>query len=187
MASQSSSDYFGEEDSQFLEALQNMVLPGDKPPHTQTQPSNEPILIEDNTEDEESPPPPAQPGLKRRHSKIEPEPEEVVQPALGEDIYGASHFGQFGEYMRRKRAKLQIQNQTLEADIHTNEAMGGGIFEGVAIYVSHLCCSLNHYPLTTSPHSQVNGWTKPSVQELRKLIVENGGIYQPYLDKKSIV
>ncbi len=140
MISQSSSDYFGDEDSQFLEALQNMALPGDKPPNTQAQPPNEPIVVEDNTEDEESPPPPTQPGLKRRYSDIEPEPEAVVQPAPGEDIYGESHFGQFGEYMRRKRAKLQIQNQALEADAHMNEARGGGIFEGLAVYVSGLPC-----------------------------------------------
>jgi hypothetical protein len=29
---------------------------------------------------------------------------------VDEAVYGASRFGYFGEYMRRKRAKLQIQN-----------------------------------------------------------------------------
>ncbi|KIL68526.1 hypothetical protein M378DRAFT_184959 [Amanita muscaria Koide BX008] len=78
------------------------------------------------------------------------------------DIYGASHFGQFGEYMRRKRAKLQIQNATL-----TQPGEDTVLFRGLSIHI--------------------NGWTQPSVQELRQLIVQNGGIYLPYLDKKSLV
>ncbi|KAF9453668.1 DNA repair protein [Macrolepiota fuliginosa MF-IS2] len=163
--SQSSTDYFGDEDSQFLEALQNIVLPGDNPPVEQPQAQNESIVIANDTEDQESPPPPTQPGLKRHYSDVEPEP-ETVHPQ-DETVYGSSHFGQFGEYMRRKRAKLQIQNQALEDKTGRREVRSGGIFEGIAIYV--------------------NGWTRPSVQELRKLIVENGGIFQPYLDRKSIV
>lgn len=34
---------------------------------------------------------------------------------------------------------------------------------------------------------QINGWTEPSVQDLRQLIIKFGGIYHPYLDKKSLV
>ncbi|KAI6123176.1 hypothetical protein EDD16DRAFT_1691566 [Pisolithus croceorrhizus] len=59
--------------------------------------------------------------------------------------------------MQRKRAKLQIQNTSLEATF----------FSGLSIYI--------------------NGWTRPSVQELRKLIVTHGGVFQPYLDRKSSV
>ncbi|KZV71579.1 DNA repair protein [Peniophora sp. CONT] len=81
---------------------------------------------------------------------------------LGEDIYGAAHFGDFGEYMRRKRAKLQIQNTELDEGTERNQ-----IFRGVSIYI--------------------NGRTKPSVQELRKLIVDYGGVFQAYLDKKALV
>ncbi|KAJ3573313.1 hypothetical protein NP233_g2503 [Leucocoprinus birnbaumii] len=154
--SQSSSDYFGEDDSQFLQALQSTTLPGDIPQYDQGQQATSPIEIE------ESPPPPAQPGLKRGYSEVEPVP---VQE--DDAIYGPSHFGQFGEYMRRKRAKLQIQNQALEDKTNSNESIKSGIFQGIAIYI--------------------NGWTRPSVQELRKLIVEHGGVFQPYLDKKSIV
>ncbi|KAI6046688.1 hypothetical protein EDC04DRAFT_2557680 [Pisolithus marmoratus] len=65
--------------------------------------------------------------------------------------------------MHRKRAKLQIQNTSLEG---TSDAKSD-IFRGLAIYI--------------------NGWTRPSVQELRKLIVTHGGVFQPYLDKKSLV
>lgn len=31
---------------------------------------------------------------------------------------------------------------------------------------------------------QINGYTDPSVQDLRALIVKHGGIYHPYLDSK---
>jgi hypothetical protein len=51
-------------------------------------------------------------------------------------IYGASRFGNFGEYMRRKRAKLQIQNASMDT-----EASGEGksnIFKGISVYV-RLC------------------------------------------------
>ncbi|KAL4075336.1 hypothetical protein V8B97DRAFT_1867717 [Scleroderma yunnanense] len=79
------------------------------------------------------------------------------------ETYGASRFGHWGEYMRRKRAKLQIQNSSSEGTTEGKSV----IFRGLSIYI--------------------NGWTKPSVQELRKLIIKHGGVFQPYLDKKSIV
>lgn len=34
---------------------------------------------------------------------------------------------------------------------------------------------------------QINGWTEPSVQDLRELILQHGGIFHAYLDKKSLV
>lgn len=52
--------------------------------------------------------------------------------AEDDEIYGASHFGQFGEYMRRKRAKLQIQNAVLA------QTEDSGIFRGLSIYVEWL-------------------------------------------------
>ncbi|PFH52489.1 hypothetical protein AMATHDRAFT_2207 [Amanita thiersii Skay4041] len=87
-------------------------------------------------------------------------PNTLQEEEDDEEIYGAAHFGNFGEYMRRKRAKLQIQNAALAQD---NDA----IFKGLSIYI--------------------NGWTQPSVQDLRQLIVKHGGVFQPYLDRKAIV
>lgn len=51
--------------------------------------------------------------------------------AEDDEVYGASHFGQFGEYMRRKRAKLQIQNAVLA------QTEDSGIFRGLSIYVEY--------------------------------------------------
>ncbi|KAF8898269.1 hypothetical protein CPB84DRAFT_1962837 [Gymnopilus junonius] len=174
-ASQSdSSDYFEDDDSQFLEALANAVLPGDVPLDAKDeQPKSQQSQIS-TTSEELKPPSPAQPSLKRRYSAFrysdEDEPAQSLPahiPSEGDsddDIYGAAHFGDFGEYMRRKRAKLQIQNASIA---QTDEGIKSQIFKGISIYI--------------------NGWTRPSVQELRHLIVQHGGIFQAYLDKKALV
>lgn len=125
-----SSDYFDEDDPDFINALQTTVLPGDEP----------------NVSSQESehlePPPSTQPSLKRRRLEAYEErhsAQVVATPGLdeytkNEEIYGASHFGEFGEYMHRKRAKLQIQNAELEEPAQDVED-AGKIFVGLAIYV----------------------------------------------------
>ncbi|KAJ6606232.1 hypothetical protein DFH09DRAFT_1353423 [Mycena vulgaris] len=136
-----SSDYFeDEEDPAFLSALDAAVLPGDVP------------ASDDSDSDDLEPPPPAQVSLKRRYT--EPDP-------VDEAIYGPSRFGEFGEYMQRKRAKLQIQNSEMNATTSSQ------IFKGVAVYV--------------------NGWTSPSIQEIRALLVLHGGVFEPYLVNLSLV
>ncbi|KIN93458.1 hypothetical protein M404DRAFT_510086 [Pisolithus tinctorius Marx 270] len=115
----------------------------------------------------------ARTNAKRSRSRSE-SPEDLGQsskttlhhlngPETNAEIYGASHFGQWGEYMQRKRAKLQIQNTSLES---TSDEKND-LFRGISIYI--------------------NGWTRPSMQELRKLIVTHGGVFQSYLSKKSLV
>ena len=97
--------------------------------------------------------------------------------------YGASRFGEFGEYMARKRAKLQVQNTELEDD-EDGEAPRSRIFHGLQLYVSPYV----HFSLEQqSNFVQINGWTEPSVQDLRKMIIQHGGIFHAYLDKKSLV
>ncbi|KAG2075797.1 DNA repair protein [Suillus decipiens] len=151
-ASTDSSDLFGPDDPEFLEALRNAVLPGDQ------------ITV-------------PQESLNRKRLRDESDEQQVGTTSHGTlthesgdtegnpEIYGASRFGHFGEYMHRKRAKLQIQNATLD----TSQDVGATkkIFSGLSIYI--------------------NGWTNPSVQDLRQLIVTHGGVFQPYLDKKSLV
>ncbi|KIY51229.1 DNA repair protein [Fistulina hepatica ATCC 64428] len=140
-----SSDYFESDDPEFLEALQNTVLPGDLPSTPQIPQKR---VREDDKSD----------------GGHEPQEVDVVQYATEDyDTYGPSRFGQFGEYMHRKRAKLQIQN----TDILQADAPLSTIFNGISIYI--------------------NGWTEPSVQDLRRLVVQHGGTFQPYLDKKSLV
>jgi DNA repair protein REV1 len=130
-ASQSnSSDYFEDEDYQFLEALGTAVLPGDLP--------NEPDPEEESQE--LALPPPFQPSLKRSYSDIslDEEKDNSELNVIENDTYGALRFGGFGEYMKRKRAKLQIQNAELEQPSATDDVAKSQIFKGIAIYVSPL-------------------------------------------------
>ncbi|KAG2358060.1 hypothetical protein BDR07DRAFT_1489913 [Suillus spraguei] len=119
-ASTDSSDLFGPGDPEFLEALRNVVLPGDQ-----------------ITAPQES--------LNRKRLRDESDEQQVgatshgtLTHGLGDtegnpEIYGASRFGHFGEYMHRKCAKLQIQNATLDAsqDVGARKK----IFSGLSIYV----------------------------------------------------
>lgn len=178
-----SSDYYDEDDSSFLRALQAAVLPGDiiidndihdelplepplptqpslkhpsatvgdpspepsqssslEPPppsqprhrHVYTTPAEEDITTEESSQELE-PPPATQPSLKRQRLEAFEERERLANNPQDNDIYGASHFGEYGEYMRRKRAKLQIQNAALRS---TDDASTAGIFKSLAIYVS---------------------------------------------------
>ncbi|KAG8907971.1 deoxycytidyl transferase, partial [Tulasnella sp. 417] len=118
-------------------------------------------------------------GAKRKRT-ASPEPDSDVNPALftgprppketvsskNENyVYGAANFGGFGEYMFRKRAKLQIQNDQLaDEDDKTKKPQ---IFKGVAIYV--------------------NGFTDPPLQDLREMMTAYGGVFHAYLDRKSMV
>ncbi|KGO74786.1 DNA repair protein, Rev1 [Penicillium italicum] len=75
--------------------------------------------------------------------------------------YEASSFGGFGDYMRRKKIKLQ----NLDAEIRASAGDCPPIFRGV---VAH-----------------VNGYTQPSLQDLHHLIVSHGGGFLQYLDGKT--
>ncbi|EAW06689.1 putative DNA damage repair protein Mus42 [Aspergillus clavatus NRRL 1] len=75
--------------------------------------------------------------------------------------YDASKFGGFGDYMRRKKLKLQ----NLDAEIRSSSPDRPAIFRGV---VAH-----------------VNGYTQPSLQDLHRLIVSHGGGFLQYLDGKT--
>jgi DNA repair protein REV1 len=125
-SSNPSSDLFGSDDTDFLEALSNAVLPGDvQPPESSLKRPRSP-----------QPEPTAQSRVLPLLPIVDHDnPESQVD----QDIYGPSRFGQYGEYMRRKRAKLQIQNTYLEQD-GVDEVTGSRsqIFRGMAIYVRFL-------------------------------------------------
>lgn len=131
----SSLDYFDDDDSQFLEALGKAVLPGDE---VLSSVNDVPIYGQSESQESEElePPPPGQPKRKRSLS-----PEPVLpnhhQIDTSDDTYGASKFGGFGDYMRRKRAKLQVQNKHMKEDEKSGPKTQG-IFHGLAIYVSGL-------------------------------------------------
>lgn len=76
------------------------------------------------------------------------------------DEYGASAFGGFTDYFRRKRIKLQ----NLDADIRAQAKDKPRIFRGV---VAH-----------------VNGYTQPSLNDLHVMIVQHGGGFMQYLEAK---
>lgn len=103
---------------------------------------------------------------EQAHSPVH-SPDRDTSSYLDSDTYGASRFGGFGEYMRRKRAKLQIQNAEMGSSTPMVVAPTSKLFSGLSIHI--------------------NGWTDPSVQELRKMIVEHGGAYRAYIDKKTLV
>ncbi|KAI4149947.1 MAG: hypothetical protein LQ340_004348 [Diploschistes diacapsis] len=78
------------------------------------------------------------------------------------DEYGASKFGGFPEYFRRKKIKLQNRDAARRAATDKPQ-----IFRGV---VAH-----------------VNGYTQPSLNDLHDMIVDHGGGFLQYLDGKTMV
>ena len=77
--------------------------------------------------------------------------------------YGASKFGGFNDYFRRKKIKLQ----NLDAERRAISSDKPPIFRGI---VAH-----------------VNGYTQPSLNDLHTLIVSYGGGFMQYLDGKTTV
>lgn len=130
LSQSNSSDYYEEDDSQFLEALGNTVLPGDLP-----QEFNEDQVEEQSSADDCDERHPIQVPLKRSWSDAQQEQINSTGTTLEveDDTYRASHFGGFGDYMRKKRAKLQIQNTEMAEDSSNGKEH---IFKGLAIYVS---------------------------------------------------
>ncbi|TDL15611.1 hypothetical protein BD410DRAFT_103290 [Rickenella mellea] len=130
------SSSFDADDIDFFNGLGSTVLPGDQPED----------VVQTTTNDATA--------LKRRRSpSLGPSPNREDRGAqqraptfttAGGDYtdnhtYGASRFGEYGEYMARKRAKLQIQNAELDDSNGLSDSKPQ-IFKGLAIYVSYLSC-----------------------------------------------
>ncbi|XP_033358282.1 DNA repair protein REV1 isoform X2 [Bombus vosnesenskii] len=75
--------------------------------------------------------------------------------------WGEDGFEDWGGYMAAKQAKLEEQFHN-EAD---NEIKTSNIFEGIAIFV--------------------NGYTNPTADELRHLMMQHGGTYHHYMRPKA--
>ena len=192
--STNSSALFGSDDTSFLEALVEAVLPGDlipKASHAEETAQNELAISSSNEASSSSlePPPCAQPAWnahsgirsgddlcqddelplpqlesptpaesrykKRAYtaSSDDEHPEQARSPVhspdggtssyLDSNTYGASRFGGFGEYTRRKRAKLQIQNSEMGGSIPTVIASTSKLFSGLSIHVRQPAFTIN--------------------------------------------
>jgi len=115
---ESSSDWFSSDPAVYIQALdefeqslaqQDRQQQTDKEQESQIQEVQPPLAVHKRT------------------------PGELTGDYLDPHTYGAATFGNFGEYMSRKRAKLQVQNQTLTsgAGLETSSK----IFQGIGIYV----------------------------------------------------
>ena len=113
-----SSDWFSSDPGVYIQALDEF-----EQSLAQQDPKQQ-IDKEQEIEIQEIRPPPTL--HKRTHS-------EVTGDYLDSHTYGASTFDGFGEYMTRKRAKLQVQNQILTSvsELETTSK----IFQGIGIYV----------------------------------------------------
>lgn len=72
---------------------------------------------------------------EQAHSPVH-SPDRGNSSYLDSDTYGASRFGGFGEYMRRKRAKLQVQNAEMGGSTSVVIAPTNQLFSGLSIHVS---------------------------------------------------
>ncbi|XP_047478383.1 DNA repair protein REV1-like [Penaeus chinensis] len=76
--------------------------------------------------------------------------------------YGATGFEDAGGYMAAKIAKLQKQ---YELSTHAGNDNSQGIFRGIAIFV--------------------NGYTEPTGEELKRIMMVNGGTYHHYYSRSK--
>ena len=154
-----SSDYF-DNDPEFIKALADVVIPEDPADDSNTSTSHIPESFQDYSVNGHSNvvaslPLPMQPGRKRKHRSSSEEEDDVPRTLrhdvadsidqtpsniayLSSDTYGASRFGDFGQYMHRKRQKLQIQNSEIEPSegILGSQSPSSRLFYGLQIYVS---------------------------------------------------
>ncbi|KAK9446432.1 uncharacterized protein V1518DRAFT_184556 [Limtongia smithiae] len=94
--------------------------------------------------------------------------------------YAANKFGEFGEYLHNKKIKL------LNLDVNIREMAAKDREEQAGVEES-----LSEEVLSTTSEIfkgcliHINGYTRPSISELHRLIVLNGGVFLQYLDGKT--
>lgn len=130
-----SSDYWGDEDPEFLALFDQIVLPGDAGQYTANT-NAVPCDSNDSLQDHTGP-------SRKRPRSPESQSHSVIALVGNDDekltylksnTYGASTFGDFGQYMHRKRAKLQIQNAEMDVE-EGGSSQKSRIFNGLQIYV----------------------------------------------------
>uniref|UniRef100_A0ACD6AF46 Uncharacterized protein n=1 Tax=Avena sativa TaxID=4498 RepID=A0ACD6AF46_AVESA len=118
--------------------------------------------------------PPAKPaasssGQKRARGDDDPgtslsNPDTAAAPAQNpRRAFSSSPFADFGSYMSAKNSKLAAQ---FNADASTSAAAPGALFAGVSIFV--------------------DGFTVPSSQELKEIMLNNGGRLVNYFSRHTV-
>ncbi|KAL6603600.1 hypothetical protein ACP70R_043961 [Stipagrostis hirtigluma subsp. patula] len=107
----------------------------------------------------------ASPGQKRAREDTGASPSNsgsapAKNPRRG---FASSPFADFGSYMAAKNSKLAAQ---FDADASTSGAAPGGLFAGVSIFV--------------------DGFTVPSSQELKEIMLNNGGRFVNYFSRHTV-
>nr|POF27658.1 dna repair protein rev1 [Quercus suber] len=101
--------------------------------------------------------------LEQKSNSVRKRIESHVFDGEQGDEYGASAFGGFTDYFRRKKIKLQ----NLDAELRAQSTDKARIFKGIVCHV--------------------NGYTQPSLNDLHTMIVQHGGGFIQYLDGKTMV
>ncbi|GJM96264.1 hypothetical protein PR202_ga13084 [Eleusine coracana subsp. coracana] len=107
----------------------------------------------------------ASPGQKRARDDTSASPSDPDSASAKNTRRGfsSSPFADFGSYMAAKNSKLAAQ---FDADASTSGADSGGLFEGVSIFV--------------------DGFTVPSSQELKEIMLNNGGRFVNYFSRHTV-
>ncbi|KAM0849749.1 hypothetical protein ACQ4PT_053545 [Festuca glaucescens] len=108
-------------------------------------------------------------GQKRARGDDDPgtslsKPDSTPAPAQNpRRAFSSSPFADFGSYMSAKNSKLAAQ---FDADASTSAAAPGALFAGVSIFV--------------------DGFTVPSSQELKEIMLNNGGRLVNYFSRHTV-
>ncbi|EPY53534.1 deoxycytidyl transferase Rev1 [Schizosaccharomyces cryophilus OY26] len=84
---------------------------------------------------------------------------------IEDEAYESVGFHDYGDYFERKKRKLQNQNAALYKDME--DSSKSNLFEGLSM--------------------AINGYTNPSYSELRTMIIQNGGTFVQYVDRKTSI
>lgn len=133
MSASQERELWGSDDPEYLEALANYSFSPENGPST------------GGAKRKRSPSPELESDINPTLFTGPRPPKEVVSSKNENYVYGAASFGGFGEYMFRKRAKLQIQNDHLADE--EEQAKKPSIFKGIAIYASHPSFWLVYEPI----------------------------------------
>ncbi|KIR55797.1 DNA repair protein REV1 [Cryptococcus gattii Ru294] len=98
-----------------------------------------------------------------------PNPQDIdpdgPQAYLANPEYAPNRFGDIGDYMRKKEIKVQAQNASIAVSASSKTLPQ--IFTGLSFHI--------------------NGNTQPSMEQLRKLLLQRGGTVYPVLRNKTMV